>query len=210
MVLNQAKVSGAWFWNGVDRHRVHAREERVSEGGRIAAAFKLMVQLVSEKRKTFILIASVWGLSMTRRKMKGEGVGPRPEPLPQTRKDRVYEWVDGVMGENGFKNVNIDGGFDIEKVCMGSNGDSCDGIFQLRFGRPWKGNGRFRPFRGCHGLLVVCPPQVVPSVHCPGAGPWPSGPKGQGRATLQLALTPRVDLGLALARPSFNIICKVP
>jgi hypothetical protein len=108
----------------------------------------------------FIIVA-VGFLSVRQWKEQREGVGPGPKTLPQTSKNGVYERLVGVEGEKGLENVNVNGSFDGEKVCVGSNGDICNGIFQLQFGRPWKGNGRFGPFCCSHRLLVVRSPQVV-------------------------------------------------
>ena len=68
------------------------------------------------------IIATVWFLSIQRRKVRGEHIGPRPKALPQASKNGVYERAVGVVGEEGLKNVDVYWGVDIEKVCVGSDG----------------------------------------------------------------------------------------
>ncbi len=93
--------------------------------------------------------------------MREERIGPRPKALPQASKNGVYERAVGVVGEEGLKNVDVYWGIDVEKVCVGSDGVVCNCVFQLRIGRPWKGNCRLGPLGRSHGLLVVCSPQVI-------------------------------------------------
>jgi hypothetical protein len=111
-----------------------------------------------------LVILTVRFLGVRRGKKRGEGVGPRPKPLPQASKNGLYEKRIGVVGEKGLKNVDVYRRLDGEKVCVRSDRVICNCVFQLRFGRPWKWDCRLRPLSGSHGLLVVCSPQVVPSI----------------------------------------------
>ena len=77
------------------------------------------------------VIATIWFLGVRGRKMWGEGVGPRPKPLPQASKNRIYKRAVGVVGEKGLEDVDVDGSFDGEKVCVRSDGIIRYCIFQL-------------------------------------------------------------------------------
>ena len=93
--------------------------------------FELMVQLVTKKGQVCLVIPTIGLLCERRGKMGGEGVGPGPKTLPQAGKDRVDKRTIGVGGEEGLKNVDVDGSLDGKKVCVGSDGDICNRIFQL-------------------------------------------------------------------------------
>jgi hypothetical protein len=71
-----------------------------------------------EEREVRVFIAAVWFLGVCLRKSRREGVGPRPKPLTQTRKNRVDKWAVGMVGEKGLEERDVDGGLDGEKVGM--------------------------------------------------------------------------------------------
>ena len=79
----------------------------------------------------FFIITTIRFLSMRRGKKRGERIGPRPKALPQASKNRVYEGAVGMVGEERLENIDVYWSFDVEKVCVGSDGVVGNCVFQL-------------------------------------------------------------------------------